>query len=452
MEAQRQNRLILVPCPFQGHITPMLQLGTILHSKGFVITVAHTKFNSPNPSQYPDFNFLEIPDGLSDLNVSSKNFVSVLSDFNITCKIPLQEALTQMVKTDGHLEKINSIIYDEYMYFCNDVANHLQIPSIILSTSSAANMLTYQAIPRLVKDGYIPLKETMLLDPVPELQPLRFKDLPFSNFTDSDGLLQLISEAHKTRTSSAIIWNTAKCLEQTQLAQLGQGYHIPFFPIGPMHKMVPPSCNNVLEEDHKCISWLDKQTDKSVIYVSLGSIAFMDEKEIVEMAWGLANSKQPFLWVVRTDSGIDEDVIKKLPESFEETVGERGCTVNWAPQKEVLAHRAVGGFWSHCGWNSTIESVSEGVPMICQSYFGDQKVNARHLSQVLGVGIQWENKLERGEVVQVEIVIRRLMVDEEGKVIRHKAKELKEKIELSIRQGGSSSSSLNDLVNHILLS
>ncbi|KAM6578109.1 hypothetical protein CsatB_029946 [Cannabis sativa] len=449
MEAQRQNRLILVPCPFQGHITPMLQLGTILHSKGFVITVAHTKFNSPNPSQYPDFNFLEIPDGLSDLNVSSKNFVSVLSDFNITCKIPLQEALTQMVKTDGHLKKINSIIYDEYMYFSNDVANHLQIPSIILSTSSAANMLTYQAIPRLVKDGYIPLKETMLLDPVPELQPLRFKDLPFSNFTDSDGLLQLISEAHKTRTSSAIIWNTAKCLEQTQLAQLGQGYHIPFFPIGPMHKMVPPSCNNVLEEDHKCISWLDKQTDKSVIYVSLGSIAFMDEKEIVEMAWGLANSKQPFLWVVRTDSGIDEDVIKKLPESFEETVGERGCTVNWAPQKEVLAHRAVGGFWSHCGWNSTIESVSEGVPMICQSYFGDQKVNARLLSQVLGVGIQWENKLERGEV---EIVIRRLMVDEEGKVIRHKAKELKEKIELSIRQGGSSSSSLNNLVNHILLS
>ncbi|XP_062085075.1 UDP-glucose iridoid glucosyltransferase-like [Humulus lupulus] len=449
MEAQRRNRLILVPCPFQGHITPMLQLGTVLQSKGFVITVAHTKFNSPNPSYYPDFKFLEMPDGLSDLNVSSKNLVSVLSGFNINCKIPLQEALTQMVKTNGHREKIGCIIYDEYMYFSNAVANHLQIPSIILSTSSAANMLTYQAIPRFLNDGYIPLKETMLMDPVPELQPLRFKDLPFSNATDSDGLLQLISEAHKTRTSSAIIWNTAECLEQSSLAQLGQGYQIPFFPIGPMHKMVPPSCCSLLEEDYKCISWLDEQMDSSVIYVSLGSIASMDEKGLVEMAWGLANSKQPFLWVVRIDSSNGRDGIKILPESFEKTVGERGYIVNWAPQKEVLAHRAVGGFWSHCGWNSTIESVSEGVPMICQSYFGDQKVNARFLSQVWGVGIQWESDLERGEV---GIVIRRLMVNEEGKVIRHRAIELKEKIEISIKQGGSSSNSLIDLINHILLS
>ena len=136
----------------------MLQLGTILHSKGFAITVAHTKFNSPDPSYYPDFNFLEMPDGLCDPNVSSKNIVSVISGFNINCKASLQEALTQMIGREEDHNKRIAIIYDEYMYFSEEVANHLQLPSIILTTSSAANMLTYQAIPRLLKDGYIPLQ------------------------------------------------------------------------------------------------------------------------------------------------------------------------------------------------------------------------------------------------------------------------------------------------------
>ena len=173
----------------------------------------------------------------------------------------------------------------------------------------------------------------------------------------------------------------------------------------------------------------------------------MNEKELAEMAWGLANSNQPFLWVVRTGSNDSIDGINLLPQGFEETVGERGCIVKWAPQKEVLAHKAIGGFWSHCGWNSTIESISEGVPMICQPYFGDQRVHSRFLSQVWGVGIQWENNVKRGEV---ERAIRRLMVNEEGNVIRQRAINLKESIELATWQGGSSYNSLNDLVNHML--
>ena len=282
--------------------------------------------------------------------------------------------------------------------------------------------------------------DSMSLDLVPELQPLRFKDLPTSDFEDVDDLLQLIAKAKDSRSCSAIIWNTSDCLERPSLEKLQKEYQIPLLPIGPMHKIVPPSSSSLLEEDSSCISWLDKQTSNSVIYVSLGSIAFMDKKELTEMAWGLANSKQAFLWVVRMDSN-------KLPEEFQQTVGERGCIVKWAPQKEVLAHRAVGGFWSHCGWNSTIESVSEGVPMICQPCFGDQRVNARYLSQVWRVGLEWENNLDR---LEVERAIRRLMVDEEGKEIRQRAIELKENIELSVKQGGSSYNSLKNLVNLIL--
>ncbi|KAF3454615.1 hypothetical protein FNV43_RR05063 [Rhamnella rubrinervis] len=109
------------------------------------------------------------------------------------------------------------------------------------------------------------------------------------------------------------------------------------------------------------------------------------------MAWGLASSQQPFLWVVRPGLVSGLDWIELLPKGFREGVGERGCIVKWAPQQEVLAHEAVGGFWSHCGWNSTLESISEGVPMICKPCFGDQKVNARYVIHEWRVGIELED-------------------------------------------------------------
>ncbi|ONH99067.1 hypothetical protein PRUPE_6G008700 [Prunus persica] len=412
MEKQhRCRRLVLVPCPFQGHMTPMLQLGTILHSRGFYITIAHTQFNFPNPLNFPDFNFLEI-------------YEDVISGFNANCKAPLRESLARMMEKEDQHSKIACIIYDEYI--------------------SAANMLTYQEIPRLLKDDlwystYVGA-EAMMLELVPGLEPLRFKDLPITNFRDLDDLPQLIVNAHDSRSYSAIIWNTMDCLEQSSLAHLRQEYQLPLFPIGPLHRTIPAPSISLLKEDQNCISWLDKQSHNSVIYVSVGSIAFLDSKELAEMAWGLANSEHPFLWVVRTDS-------ISLPESFQETVGERGCITKWAPQKQVLAHSAVGGFWSHCGWNSTIESISEGVPMICQPYFGDQRVNSRYLSLVWGVGLEWENDMNRGPIKEA---IRMLMVGKEGEVIRQSAKDLKVKIELSMKQAVSSYNSLNELVDQIL--
>ncbi|PQM32788.1 hypothetical protein Pyn_35493 [Prunus yedoensis var. nudiflora] len=164
-----------------------------------------------------------------------------------------------MEKEDQH-SKIAYIIYDEYMYFSEGVANHLGLPSIILYTSSAANMMTYQTIPGLLKEGYIPIPDAMMLELVPGLEPLRFKDLLITNFRDLDDLLQLIVKAHDSRPSSAIIWNTMDCLEQSSLAHLWQEYQLPLFPIGPLHRTIPTPSISLLKEDQNCISWLDKQS------------------------------------------------------------------------------------------------------------------------------------------------------------------------------------------------
>ena len=250
------------------------------------------------------------------------------------------------------------------------------------------------------------------------------------------------------RTSSAIIWNTIDCLEKSSLTKIQQQCQIPILPIGPMHDIaLASSSSSLLEEDTSCLAWLDKQSHNSVIYVSFGSLAWMDVKELVEIAWGLANSQQPFLWVVRPGSVNGSEWIEVLPEGFKEIVEHRGCIVKWSPQKEVLKHCAVGGFLSHCGWNSMLESICQGIPMICRPCFGDQRGNARYISHVWKIGLELENdELERGEV---EKTIKRLMVDKEGNEMRESAKNLKERVELGIKEGGSPNNSLNELIEMI---
>lgn len=164
----RRLRLVLIPPPFHGHITPMLQLATILHSKGFSITVAHTHFNSPDPSNHPNFTFLPFHDGLSDTHISSKNFIDITSTLNTNCVSPLKEILLQQrMKANVNHEKIACIIYDGLMYFIDAVARELKLPSIVFRTTSATNLLTYHVCAPLQSKGYFPLQGIICITPQP---------------------------------------------------------------------------------------------------------------------------------------------------------------------------------------------------------------------------------------------------------------------------------------------
>nr|POE87083.1 udp-glycosyltransferase 76f1 [Quercus suber] len=187
---------------------------------------------------------------------------------------------------------------------------------------------------------------------------------------NSEDLYQLLSLAVKeTKASSGFIWNSFEDLEPLALTTCKQKLTIPTFPIGPFHKYFPASSCSLLTQDQSSISWLNTQAPKSVIYVSFGSIAALNEAQFLEIAWGLANSNQPFLWVVRPGLVRGSEWLEPLPNGFLENLNGRGHIVKWAPQEKVLAHHATGGFWTHNGWNSTLESICEGVPMICQPFF-----------------------------------------------------------------------------------
>ncbi|KAM1487343.1 hypothetical protein ACFX13_001497 [Malus domestica] len=455
MEQSKGRRVILFPLPFQGHINPTLELANILHSKGFSIAIIYTNFNSLNPSTLnPHFTYHSIPVDLTENEDSIKDPTLHLSILNAKCVEPFRECLAGLLSDDVNSEDpIACLITDPIFDFTRSVAESFKLPRIVLRTGGAASFAVYAAFPLLKEKGYLPIPDSRLEEPVTELLPIKVKDLPMMPDCDPEDFYQLITNmANEPKASHGLIFNTFEDLEGQELATLRQEYYpnIPIFSLGPFHKCGPTtssSSTSLLAQDQSCISWLNTQAPKSVAYVSFGSIAEIDQVQFLEVAWGLANSGQPFLWVVRPGLVQESDWLEALPNGFLKALNERAHVVKWAPQKEVLAHPAVGVFWTHCGWNSTLESICEGVPMICTPCFSDQMVDARFVSDVWKVGLQLEHGIERGEV---ERTIRRLMVEKEGEEIKERALKLMEKANLSLKEGGSSYQSLDGLVNHIL--
>ena len=151
------RRLVLVPCPHKGHLNPMLQLGTVLHSKGFSITIAHTIYNSPNPHNHPDFSFLPFPNGLADHDLASGDVVAHKLAINDNCKKTFERTIEQLMeekKLQGEI--ITCIISDELMSFAKDAANNLKLPSIILRTTGAATSFARCRLVTIKEEGRIP--------------------------------------------------------------------------------------------------------------------------------------------------------------------------------------------------------------------------------------------------------------------------------------------------------
>ncbi|KAL8119723.1 hypothetical protein AgCh_016994 [Apium graveolens] len=447
MELAQRKRILLFPLPLQGHINPMLQLANILHLKGFSITVIHTTFNSLDPSRFPHFTFHSISDGLSAAEASTKDVIALLSLLNVKCVAPFQECLARLLSDDGE-EPVACLISDAILHFTSAVAKCFELPRMVLRTGGVSSFLAFAAFPVLQQKGYLLDQDSRLEELVPELPPLRVKDLPLIKTNNPETLYQLVEDMVKeAKSSSGLIWNSFEELEKPALTTLVHDFPIPIFHVGPFHKYFPACSSSLMPHDQTCISWLDKQESNSVIYVSFGSIAAMSDKEYLEIALGLANSQHPFLWVIRPGMIHGSDWIESLPNDYLEMLDGRGHIVKWAPQQEVLAHRAVGAFWTHNGWNSTLESICEGIPMVCMPCFTDQMVNARYVTHVWRVGVQLENGLKRA---QIQRVIKRVMVEKEGKEMKERAAHLKEMVSKCLQQGGSSYKSLESLVSYII--
>ncbi|KAK6155019.1 hypothetical protein DH2020_009267 [Rehmannia glutinosa] len=186
-------------------------------------------------------------------------------------------------------------------------------------------------------------------------------------------------------------------------------------------------------EDSSCLAWLDQQPINSVIYVAFGSLTVFDQTQFEELALGLELTNRPFLWVVRQD--ITTDIDEAYPKGFKDRVQNRGRMVTWAPQQQVLSHPSVACFVSHCGWNSAIEGVSNGVPILCWPYFADHFFNQSYICDKWKVGLGF-SKDESGIIRHGEIKdkLETILTD---KSYKERALNLRAKTMDSVREGRS---------------
>ncbi|KAG9142174.1 hypothetical protein Leryth_007614 [Lithospermum erythrorhizon] len=193
-----------------------------------------------------------------------------------------------------------------------------------------------------------------------------------------------------------------------------------------------------------CFKWLDQQEPKSVIYVSVGSLSMFKKEDFMELWHGLVSSEVKFLWSIRPGS-VEGETLDQLQFLKEEQKG-LSCIVGWVPQEQVLAHSSIGGFLTHSGWASTLESIVEGVPMICWAQYVDQQVTSRLVSEVWKIGLDMKGASLDREIV--EKMAREVMVTRKEE-FQSSAKQLSELAKGAVAKDGSSYGDMKRLVSDI---
>ncbi|KAJ6826724.1 7-deoxyloganetic acid glucosyltransferase-like [Iris pallida] len=474
--------VLLFPFPAQGHVPPFLKLAELLSRAGLFITFvntehAHRRFLASSPTidrlaGLQRFRFRTIPDGLGEEDPRLfVHFLRILESLRTRSREHYRELLAP---EDGHdpdgWPPVTCVVGDGMLSLALEVAEEMDVPVMLLRTSSACSVWAYYSIPKLVETGDIPFPEKADMDELVQGVAgmesfLRRRDLPgltrHAKSVADPTLKFLMTASENLARGRALIMNTAECLESPVLSHLSSICRV-IYTVGPLQTLLQNfgSCRpdqdvsnstaasnsaSLWQEDRSCLKWLDSHPNKSVVYVSFGSVTVVSREALVEFWHGLVGSGRPFLWVIRPDMVEAGD--ETAPAELETAARERGCLVAWAPQEEVLAHPSVGCFLTHSGWNSTLESIVAGVPMICWPFFADQQVNSRFVGEVWKVGVDMKDLCGRSVV---EGMVRKVMDGGEvGEELRKSAAEMSHMVRIAAEEGGSSYTNFQKLVDHI---
>ncbi|KQK13112.1 UDP-glycosyltransferase 83A1 [Brachypodium distachyon] len=445
--ATTQPRVMVLPFPAQGHVIPLMKLSQKLVEHGLEVDFVNTEFNhgrvlealaeEEGAEAIPrGIHMLSVPDGLGPAD-DRADIGKFVKDLPAAMSAPLQELIRS--------RETKWVIADVSMSWALELASAAGACVASFSTYSAAVFALRLSVPKLIADGVIDGSGIVKRHRIQQVPPLDAAEIPWVSL-GSTPERRRINVQNVLRTNQwiplaeTVICNTSMEMEPDALSLLPNT-----LPLGPLVARKSRLAGSFLPEDETCLAWLDAQAPGSVVYVAFGSTGVLGAAQLQELADGLAIAGRPFLWVVRRPAGAGEEDEEWLDAFRRRADGALGMVVGWAPQQRVLAHPAVACFVSHCGWNSTVEGVLHGVPLLCWPYFADQFCNQSYVCNVWGTGVKLCRDEGRGVVAKEEIrhKVARLLGDG---VVKARAAMWKKAASDSIREGGSSHGNLLKLV------
>ncbi|XP_043694861.1 hydroquinone glucosyltransferase-like [Telopea speciosissima] len=464
-ETQKTPHIVILPAPGIGHLIPLTELAkrlTLHHN--FTVTLAISTEGSPSKTLKAIVDAL--PKTINSLFLPPVNFDDLSEDVLVETRICLTvtrslPSLRETFKTLTTTTHLVALVVDLFGTDAIDVAREFNVLPYIFFPSTSLMLSFVLHLPKL--DEMYSCEYRDMVEPVklPGCVPIHGSDFldPVQD-RKNEAYSWILHHSKRYHLAEGILLNSFMALEPGAIKALTEETDLSKPPV----YMVGPLIQNQISSDtidgSECLRWLDHQPQESVIFVSFGSAGVLSEEQLTELALGLELSEQRFLWVARkpTDQkaanaggliGIhsSEDPLGFLPEGFLERTKERGFVVySWAPQIQVLSHGSTGGFLTHCGWNSTLESVVHGVPLIAWPLYAEQKMNSVMLVDDIKIALRPkadENGLIRRD--EIAAVVKCLVEGEEGKRVSNKMKELKVAAAMALSGDGSSTQSLSEV-------
>ncbi|EPS57763.1 hypothetical protein M569_17054, partial [Genlisea aurea] len=450
--------VVMVPLAAQGHLNQLLHLARLISGRRgisvhFIATSTHcrqatSRIQDWNPANSAAVHFHEVdvplaenpPPNPDSVYKFPSQVIPIIKSATVNLRKPIHDLALSL--SSAHKRVV--IVYDSATaYSVQDAESVPNTEFYCFQSTAAFTMFAFN----------------WEFAGRPELPPEAevFKEVPSAEGCFVPEFEELIAFGNETKIlKSGYIYNSSRIIEGFYLdLRLGDGID-KIWAFGPFHRTPenPPETGR----ENDCLKWLDEQSPNSVIFISFGTTVSLSDEQIQEIATGLERSHQKFIWVLRDADRADifsggEVRRPELPPNFEERVGGRGRVIrDWAPQPAILDHPSTGGFMTHCGWNSFLESISAGVPMATWPMHSDQPKNAALITKVLKVGVEVKDWRRWKEIVTAETVensVRVLMGSEEGDAMRKRAAVMGKALRESVKENGSSAMELDSFLEHI---
>ncbi|XP_054777921.1 probable UDP-glucosyl transferase 73B6 [Prosopis cineraria] len=464
----RPLHIFLFPFLAQGHLIPTIDMAKLFAARGVKATILSTPLNAPLISKsLPSFNplihiqtihfpFAKVgfPQGFENMNsIPSPDLMLKFFEATTLLQEPLELVLQHSLP--------DCLVADMFFPWATHSAAKFGIPAIVFHGTGLFALCASECL-RLNRpyDHVSSDSEPFVIPNFPcEITMTRSQVPDFLKFNEDNVVSRLLIASKESElTSYGVLVNSFYELEEDYADHYRTVLGRKSWHIGPLSLCNTKTEDKAVPQEHECFKWLDTKKPSSVVYVCFGSVTNFPESLLREIAIGLEASGQQFIWVVRKPKKDEQQQEEEwVPKGFEKRLEGKGLIIRgWAPQVKILEHEAVGAFVTHCGWNSTLESVCAGVPMVTWPVYAEQFYNEKLVSEVLKIGVpvgvtKWARVMGDDSIKweAIEKAVNRGMQGEEAEEMRNRAEALALKARKAVEKGGTSYSDLNNLIQDL---